>query len=139
MTVVDANIIVYAITTSERTEEARTLLSSCGEIAVPILWRSECLSALVVLARTGRLERRSALSAFAAARQAFQSSEREVDYSLAFELALEHGISAYDAQYVALAAKLRAKLVTNDRGLASRCPEIAVLLDEETTDKGETR
>lgn len=130
MTVIDANVVVYAITSSERTEMTRAFLSRCGEVAVPVLWRSECLSALVVLVRAGRLDAATAIDAFAAARTAFQTSEHEVDYSLAFRLAVERQISAYDAQYVALASRLGAKLVTNDREIATRCPDIAVLLDE---------
>lgn len=133
MTVIDANIIIYAITESEQTALARNLLERTPDVVVPVLWRSECLSALVVLARNGRIVASDAPGAFIAAWEIFHPRERDVDYELAMRVALERSISAYDAQYLALAMQLECHLVTNDRKLADRCGDVALLLKEAST------
>jgi len=137
VTVVDANIIIYAITESEQTGLARRLLEHTPDVVVPLLWRSECLSALVVLARAHRIAVDDAFGAFAAAWEVFHPREQEVDYRLAMRAAIERKISAYDAQYLALAMQLECRLVTNDRNLAARCGDHAVLFEEASAATGE--
>jgi predicted nucleic acid-binding protein len=46
------------------------------------------------------------------------------------DIAVRHGISGYDAQYAALAARLGCVLVTEDRRLRTRLGSAAMLLDD---------
>jgi predicted nucleic acid-binding protein len=50
----------------------------------------------------------------------------EQEYRTALDLALTHGITVYDASYVALAMALGARFVTADRRLADRIAALAV-------------
>ena len=52
--------------------------------------------------------------------------EAEVDGSAALDLAIVHGISAYDAQYIALALGFGTLCVTEDRRLMRKFSETAV-------------
>jgi predicted nucleic acid-binding protein len=54
--------------------------------------------------------------------------EHEPDAAAALAIALEHRISAYDAQYVALALQLKPLLITEDRKLQRALPEQAASL-----------
>ena len=45
---------------------------------------------------------------------------------LALELAARHNVSAYDAQFMALAVTLGVRCVTQDRALLRAFPQIAV-------------
>jgi predicted nucleic acid-binding protein len=48
--------------------------------------------------------------------------EQQPEMEYALSLAIQHGISAYDAQYVALAASLDAQLVSEDKKLQRVLP-----------------
>ena len=54
------------------------------------------------------------------------SSTRPVDMLLALELAARHNVSAYNAQFMALAVTLGVRCVTQDRTLLRAFPRIAV-------------
>ena len=58
----------------------------------------------------------------------FENREQQPDMRQALRLALAHDISAYDAQYVALAESLGAVLVMEDRRLQRLFSEQAVSL-----------
>ncbi len=60
------------------------------------------------------------VNAFAKLRLARHS----IDHQAQFELALNHGISAYDAAYLQLAVALNAPLATYDRVLASAADKV---------------
>ena len=54
----------------------------------------------------------------------FASRSRAVDMGSALALAVKHGISAFDAQYVALAQELNVWLVTQDTKLRDAMAKI---------------
>ena len=106
MIVADANVILYALTPGERTSSAREALEGADGVAVPRLWRLEIANALAVMVRRRLLTRKEATQAFAGALATFSSREHEVALDAALRIALESGLSAYDAEYVALAREL---------------------------------
>ena len=57
-------------------------------------------------------------------------AEEEPDPIAVLRLAVRAGISAYDAQFVALAEMLDTLLVTGDRKLAKRCPRRVILMSD---------
>jgi len=60
---------------------------------------------------------------------AFDGKEQPVDMDAALGIAISHGVSGYDAQYVALAEALDAPLLTEDRELLRKFPQRAVSLE----------
>lgn len=126
MIVVDANLIVYAITETDMTEAARAVVESAEGVAVPALWQSECANALVGLTRRGYLDIETALEMYRDARAVFAPRETQVNREAAIRVADERRLSAYDAEYLVLAQELGCKLVTNDRRLVEAAPETAV-------------
>ena len=128
MIVVDANVIVYAITVCDLTAIARSVIEHAEGVIVPRLWRHECANALVVLSRSGLLSSKDASKVFAGALEAFIGREREVDPRLTLREALSSGLSAYDSEYVALARGLECRLVTNDGRILKAVPDTALSL-----------
>jgi len=56
------------------------------------------------------------------------AGSRDVAMKSALTLAIEHAISAYDAQFIALARRLGVFLVTEDGKLTKRFPYVAVTM-----------
>jgi predicted nucleic acid-binding protein len=56
--------------------------------------------------------------------------ERDVDMIYALRLATQNNISAYDAQYVALAMELGVPCVTEDQQVLETFPDIALSMQE---------
>ena len=128
MIVVDANVILYSVTACEQTDRARTVLAADDLVVVPRLWRAECANALCVLVRRGALSAESGHRALRAALDVFTDRERDIDPEAVWTVALESGLSAYDAEYVALARALGCPLVTNDRRVLTAVPDVALPL-----------
>jgi predicted nucleic acid-binding protein len=116
----------------EEAEQADAVLAGLREQAavVPALWHAEILNALVVghkratatalkigdfLARLGRLPI-----------QTDDTVPGKKEHIVS--LALEYGLTAYDALYLELAMRRRAKLATFDRQLAQACVKSGVPL-----------
>jgi predicted nucleic acid-binding protein len=82
---------------------------------------------LVRLTRAGRIDRSRAVEAFAGIRRLPAKVAPPRALGAAMTVALERGLSVYDAAYVVLAEALDAPLVTADRRLADATKQ-AVLL-----------
>lgn len=126
--VLDASVALawlFVRANSEEVERADAVLASLREQAavVPALWHAEILNALVVghkratttalkigdfLTRLGRLPIQTD--------DAVPGKKEHV-----ISLALEYGLSAYDALYLELAMRRRVKLATFDRQLVQAC------------------
>ena len=128
MIVADTNLVAYLVIGGVHTTPARAVYRKDPHWVLPRLWRSEFLSVLAVSVRAKVLSEAQARTAWMSARALVGSGERDPDPLRALHLAVEKGISAYDAQFVALAQMLGTVLVTADRQLARRCPESAVLI-----------
>ncbi len=134
MIVADANVILYALTPGEHTAAARQALEGADGIAVPPLWRLEVANALAVITRRGLLTAEKATQAFTGALATFSSREQEVAPDAALRIAMETALSAYDAEYVALARELGCPLLTNDGRIVREAPDVALpLVDDSNT------
>ena len=129
MIVVDVNVIVYLLTDTPQREPARRVRERDGDWLVPPLWRHEMLNVLATLTRQEVLDASSALTVWRNAIGLLGSREQQPDMEQALSLAIEHGISAYDAQYVALAASHGAQLVSEDKKLQRALPDRAVSMN----------
>ncbi len=126
MIVVDTNVIVYALIEGDKTALAESVATKDPNWVVPPLWRHEFLNVLVTCIRGGVIDVRQAESLWHTALGLLVRAEREVDGGAVLDLAAEHKISAYDAQYIALARRLETQCITEDRRLARTFPETAI-------------
>ena len=126
--VVDASALIRAFVATQ--PEARQWLDR-GVRERALTWPAhlyvEVAHPLIRLARAGVIDAARAVEAFAAVRQLPARVSPPRRFETAMAVALERGLTVYDAAYVVLAEALRAPLVTADRRLAE-ATEQAVLL-----------
>ena len=127
MIVADTNLIVYYVLEGDRSDAASGVRRRDPSWVAPPLWASECRNALVQHVRHGRLALTQARGAWGVARALVR--DVEVDPLAALDAAHAHGLSGYDAEFVALAEALGVPLVTDDRRVLTSCPGLAVPLD----------
>ena len=130
MIVVDTNIIAYFLILGDKTYMAREIYRKEPSWVVPSLWRHEFLNVLAIFVGHGGGEIEDAVQIWKQSLRLFASGERGFDLAASLLLANQHGISAYDAQYAALAIKLGVPFVTEDRPLRQHFPEFAVSMNE---------
>lgn len=128
MIVVDSNVLVYLYLPGEYTPAAEALMESDPEWAAPVLWRSEFRNILAGYLRRGKLTFDQTLGLQAEAEDLLNGAEYEVDSRSVLELVRDSECSAYDCEFVALAKRLRARLVTMDGKVLRAFPEMAVAL-----------
>jgi len=128
--VVDANILVYAVVESTHSPLARRVAHKDPRWILPPLWRYEVTSSLLKLVRSRALTQEQALAALADAARLVAGREIPVDQARALRAAVAMDLSAYDAQYIALAQAYGIPCVTADASLARKTPGIAVLLSD---------
>ncbi len=128
MIVVDSNILAYLYLPGEFTAAAETLLEREPEWAAPLLWRSEFRNILAGYVRRKMLSYQHACSLQAEAESLLEGFEFEVHSREVMELVRDSECSAYDCEFVALAERLGAKLVTMDKKVLKAFPKCAVSL-----------
>jgi predicted nucleic acid-binding protein len=121
--VVDVNVIVYLLTDTPQRELARRVRACDGDWLVPPLWRHEMLNVLATLTRQDVLDGSAALTVWRNAVGLLGTREQQPNMEQALSLAIEKRISAYDAQYVALAAALGVQLISEDKKLQRQLSE----------------
>lgn len=120
--VVDASVGVKPYLPEDLSESAkrlfRTLRAGKLDLFVPDLFYNECANIFLKYVRRFNVPPAHARKSLMNLRSLplLSTSGSEI-FTSAFNLALDHGISAYDASYVALARKLSAPLITADEKL----------------------
>lgn len=122
MIVVDVNVIAYLLIEGSKTALARQVYERDSHWVAPALWRSEFLNILALQLHYRGFTLAAALELWTTATTLLAEGQREVDMPLALRLAAENRISAYDAQYLALAEKMSLVCVSEDRELARKFP-----------------
>ena len=125
MIVADSNLIASLVLESEATESARNLLSADREWFVPYLWRYEVANILATMIKAKRLAADAASAILAGLDGFLKARQREAAPEDVFDLVAAHGITGYDAQFVALAKELQCTLYTQDRELLEKFPLLA--------------
>ena len=125
MIVVDSSILAYLYLPGEFTEQAEQLLTQDGDWVAPVLWRSEFRNILAGFMRRGALSFEQAYAVQREAESLLSTREYEVDSYAVLELVKTSDCSAYDCEFVALAAKLGARLATMDKKVLRNFPAIA--------------
>lgn len=96
----------------------------------PILWRSEFRNVLKKYLRANIIDHSLAQHAMAKILETIGKNEFVIDSYKVIQLLAESTVSAYDAEYVALAQETESRLVTFDKKLISLFPDVAVHPDD---------
>lgn len=128
MIVVDTNVLAYLLLPYELSPRADALLKRDPEWAVSVLWRSEFRNILAGYLRRKALTFDEALKVQTEAEALVAGNEHEMDSRHVLELVRDSDCSAYDCEFVALAARLGTALVTMDGKTLQAFPKIAVAL-----------
>jgi predicted nucleic acid-binding protein len=130
MVLVDANILAYLVIEGILNRDAQRLYRMDPE------WHTEAFAFIElsnVLASYHRLKALTlsvCLETMREAEDAIGANVHSVLTSESLVTAAEFGISAYNARYIALARKLNATLVTEDKKLRKSAPDWTCSLDE---------
>lgn len=130
MIVVDVNVIIYLLTDTPHRSMAVRLYEQGSDWRVPPLWRHEMINVLGTLTRNDVLDREAAVQLWRNALDLFSDGEQQPDMAQALALAVDQGISVYDAQYVTLAMALDTQLVSEDKILQNRFPQRVVSMSQ---------
>lgn len=126
MIVVDTNVVAYLYLPGEHTAAAEALLERDPDWCAPILWRSEFRNILAGYVRRKDIAFEQATTLQAEAESLLAGCEYEVESRTVLELVRDSDCSAYDCEFVALAAKLDTKLITMDKRLLRAFPNRAL-------------
>lgn len=124
--VADANLIVYHFVQGAKTELAHRVSQLDDDWLVPPVWRHEFANALSLTVREAGLSMDLALATYREAFTLLSGREHDIDMPEVLEIAADHSVSVYDAEYVALALARHVRLVTEDKELLRKFPETAV-------------
>ncbi|MCC6621398.1 MAG: type II toxin-antitoxin system VapC family toxin [Deltaproteobacteria bacterium] len=118
--VIDASIALAWCFEDERDESSDALLdrATSDPIDVPDLWVAEVANVLALAVRRGRLRRQDAARFTELLRALPIASHPPASIDALVTIAHETGLTAYDATYLELAARLGAPLATRDDRLA---------------------
>ena len=130
MIVVDTNIIVYFLISGDQTALAREARRRVPQWMAPTLWRYEFMNVLVTYIRNGGTPPTAAIETWRQAVGRLAIREQNAPPEQALLLAYENQISAYDAQYVALAINRNLPLISEDRALQRKFPSIVRSLQD---------
>ncbi len=128
MIVVDSNVIAYYWINGPLTGAAQNVWEKDPDWHVPLLWRSEMRSILTGYLRDGTLNARQIAQVMTAAETAFSGREHHASSENVFQIVGETSLSAYDAEFVALAKALAVPLVTADKAVLKAFPERAMTM-----------
>jgi len=123
--VVDSSVIAYCWINGERTALAHRLRRLDPDWHSPVLWRSELRNILMGYRRDGSLDASQVRRIMAAAESGLAGREHHIPGSRVFLVAEQSRLSACDAEFVALAEILGARLVTEDRAILAAFPGLA--------------
>ena len=129
MIVVDTNIIHYCWVRGQHTEIAQAVRRQDPDWHAPVLWRSELRNVLTAYLRRRLLSRVQIGGILRAADQAMAYGEHLVADDLVLEVVAGSTLTAYDAEFVALASALAVPLVTADKAVLKAFPEQAVTME----------
>lgn len=121
MTIVDTNVLAYLLIEGDQTASAQALFAQDPD------WRSdrfvqiEFSNVVATYQRSKRLTPRAAASLVSEAERLVPTLV-DLPHHRALTIAIEHGVSVYDARFLGAADALGSKLVTEDVSLRHAAP-----------------
>ncbi|MDJ0756507.1 MAG: type II toxin-antitoxin system VapC family toxin [Ardenticatenaceae bacterium] len=137
MIVVDTNVISYLLIVGDKTEQAQHVYQKDNDWIMPQLWQHEFLNVLSTFVRYGGGEFEDGRLLWLRAIDLFEKRGRPVDMGFALKISVDHQISAYDAQFLALARSYQRPLVSEDRKILNLFPDVAQSMAEFLAVRGE--
>lgn len=126
MIVADVNLIAYLLISGEHTETASAVLRKDPVWSLPYLWRSEFRNVLAMHIQHRDMSLSDATLIWDNTASLVRHHEYSVDATAILDLVARQPLTAYDAEYVALAHHLGVPFVTFDRKLRAAAPGIAM-------------
>jgi predicted nucleic acid-binding protein len=130
MIVADVNLVAYLLISGEHTKQATAVLRQDAEWAFPYLWRSEFRNILALHIQHRKMSLEHAILLWDSAAALARHHEYAVDPQSVLGLVVKQPLTAYDAEYVALAQHLKIPLVTFDKKLQTAVPKTAISAEE---------
>ena len=128
MIVVDTNVMVYFLLGEELGTDAEQLFKQDPEWAAPVILMSELRNVLLGFVRQGGMGPDQAKSISDDAAAILADRVTAVSSIQVIDVALECGLTAYDAEFVALARTLGVRLITLDGAILRGAADVAVPL-----------
>ena len=129
MIVVDTNVIHYCWVRGQDTDVAQAVRQKDPEWHVPILWRSELRNVLTAYLRRKLLTRPQIVNILNTADRALLEYQHMIPDDLVLDIVATTALTAYDAEFVALATALSAPLVTADKAVLRAFPDRAMAME----------
>lgn len=126
MLVADTNVLIELFLPTQNSAAVQQWRAADKDWRLPALWVFEFRHVLLKYLRAERLDLDVAMANLMEAERLFLSQTRSVSSADALQLAIRHGCSSYDAEFVVLAKELRCPLLTFDRKLLQLFPDLAV-------------
>jgi predicted nucleic acid-binding protein len=127
--VVDSNIVAYCWLNGPMTRLAQRVRVKDPEWRVPVLWRSEMRSVLAGYLRDGSLSLGQARHVMRQIGEALAGCEHLVPTDAVLKVIQATPLSAYDAEFAALATELSVPLVTEDKAVLKAFPNAAISME----------
>jgi len=128
--IIDTNVIAYLLIEGDYTADARLLHRRDDD------WRSEAFimveftNVLTASIAARRMDLVLAQKFLADATSILQGKLASIPHDSMLSLAVQYRVTAYDARFLALADKLRSRLVTEDARLRAAAPALTQSLAE---------
>jgi len=127
--VVDTNVVHYCWVRGQNTEVAQAVRRQDPDWHAPILWRSELRNVLTAYLRGGMMSRAQIVEILNVAGRALAESEHIISDDLVLDVVTSSTLTAYDAEFVALATALSVPLVTADKAVLKAFPDLAITME----------
>ena len=129
MIVVDTNVIHYCWVRGQRTKVAQAVRWRDPDWHAPILWHSELRNVLTAYLRREALSRDQIVGILNTADEALAGSEHIIADELVLDVVAGSTLTAYDAEFVALASALSVPLVTADKVVLKAFPDRVMTME----------
>lgn len=126
MIVADTNIVASLLIKSPQTETVRALLTRDCDWHLPLLWRSEWMNVLANYCNHGGMPLAHAKGLLDQSLRLSFLHDHRIDPDAVLDLSHALKITAYDAQFLALAKHLGTVCITYDKALRKAAPKLAM-------------
>ncbi len=125
MIVVDTNVVVALVVGGPYEAAADRLYERDSEWTAPPILKSELRNVLIGYVRRGDISREQAVALLDEASHVLGDRVIDASHSDVIEVALNCGLTAYDAEFVVVARLLGVSLATEDRAILRSAPDVA--------------
>ncbi len=129
MIVADANLLAYLLLPGDRTAEAEAVFAADPAWVVPPRCLSELRSVALTYVRAKAMSLADAQRFMTRALALVEGRVGMAESRRILALAAKSNVTAYDAEYVALAVELAVPLVTTDQQVLRAFPRVAIAPD----------